>query len=315
MTSIKKVFEVKDTGDLTWCLGTAIHQDLSTGTVSIDQSLYIEEMIQTYLPQYTEGGKVRIIPCNESIQDLKADTPESETDPRYRRCIGKLLWLAMVSRPDLAYTISMLAHFNHCGGAAHMQAVFQAMKYAYATRHYRLRYSAKLYANHIESVLKNSGLKPEAMSTKSAIMYSDSSHGGPKPMAGYVMMFFGGPTSWSAYRHTMTSLSSAEGEYVGATRATVVTISARRVFEFLTVPDNAPTVLLCDNTAAISLSESNPSARRLKHIHTRIAFLREAVEEKHVQLHHIRTDSMLADIFTKPLAANQFHHLRAFLVN
>ena len=49
MADLKRVFEVKDTGDLTWILGAAITQDIENGTVSIDQSLYIEDMMKTML--------------------------------------------------------------------------------------------------------------------------------------------------------------------------------------------------------------------------------------------------------------------------
>ena len=66
--------------------------------------------------------------------------------------------------------------------------------------------------------------------------------------------------------------------------------------------------------AAVMLSDSNVSSKRLKHIMTRIAFLREKVEDKEVMLYHIRTKGMIADIMTKPLAAAQFHSLREVLL-
>ena len=75
-----------------------------------------------------------------------------------------------------------------------------------------------------------------------------------------------------------------------------------------------PTILFCDNIAAVLLSENNTSSRRLKHIATRIAYLRESVKDGHLLLHHIKTNGMIADIFTKPLGAAQFHYLRRLLM-
>ena len=71
-----------------------------------------------------------------------------------------------------------------------------------------------------------------------------------------------------------------------------------------------PTVIFCDNKSAVMLSDSNTSSKRMKHIATRIAFLREAIQDKHVVLYHIRTNGQVADIFTKPLGAATFHTLR-----
>jgi len=52
----------------------------------------------------------------------------------------------------------------------------------------------------------------------------------------------------------------------------------------------------------------------MKHIATRIAFLREQVEAKKVILIHVSTTEQIADIFTKPLAATPFHTLREMMV-
>ena len=73
--------------------------------------------------------------------------------------------------------------------------------------------------------------------------------------------------------------------------------------------------LFCDNRAAVLLSEGNTSSKRMRHVATQIAFLREQVKDtKRVKLIHIRTQGQIADLFTKPLAAAVFHPLRAFVV-
>ena len=58
------------------------------------------------------------------------------------------------------------------------------------------------------------------------------------------------------------------------------------------------------------LSDSNTSSKRMKHIATRIAFLREATKDKKIVLYHVNGTGQLADIFTKPLGAPAFHALR-----
>jgi hypothetical protein len=74
-------------------------------------------------------------------------------------------------------------------------------------------------------------------------------------------------------------------------------------------------LLFCDNIAAVMLSDSNTSSKRMKHVATRIAFLRELRERKEVTLYHVGTKSQVADIFTKPLGPSVFHELRPLLIN
>ena len=71
---------------------------------------------------------------------------------------------------------------------------------------------------------------------------------------------------------------------------------------------------MCDNLTVVKLSDKDFSAKKLRHMITKVAALQEMVESKRVSLHHIRTTGQLADIFTKPLLANTFHHLRKALV-
>ena len=69
----------------------------------------------------------------------------------------------------------------------------------------------------------------------------------------------------------------------------------------------------CDNKSACLLSEGNTSSKRMRHVATKIAFLREQIkDDKRVHMCHIRTQGQLADIMTKPLAASVFHPLAAF---
>ena len=49
---------------------------------------------------------------------------------------------------------------------------------------------------------------------------------------------------------------------------------------------------------------------RTKHIEITIYFVREKVESKELEVRYIPTEFQIADIFTKPLAANRFDILK-----
>ena len=99
-------------------------------------------------------------------------------------------------------------------------------------------------------------------------------------------------------------------------RAIIASIALGRICNFLTWKeiDDLPIIVFCDNKSAVMLSESNISSKKLKHVATKVAFLRELVKEKTISIHHIMAAGQVADIFTKPLGAGQFHQLRLLLL-
>jgi len=66
------------------------------------------------------------------------------------------------------------------------------------------------------------------------------------------------------------------------------------------------TSILCDNTSTINLSKNSIIHSRTKHIDVRHHFLKDHVECGDILLEFIDTHYQLADIFTKPLHAEQF---------
>jgi len=69
---------------------------------------------------------------------------------------------------------------------------------------------------------------------------------------------------------------------------------------------DAPLTINCDNQGAIALSKDNKFHARTKHIDIRYHFIREAVEDKKIEVIYIPTDDNTSDIFTKPLAKLKF---------
>ena len=70
--------------------------------------------------------------------------------------------------------------------------------------------------------------------------------------------------------------------------------------------------LYCDNLSAY-ISKNVVQHNRTKHINIRHHFIRELMEGKITTLEHVRSNLQLTDIFTKPLDASSFEHLRVGL--
>ena len=124
-------FELKDTGDLTWIFGTAIHQNIEKGYVTISQKLYAEDTI-TQLKDMIDKlatTRSRTVPCSDEISSLEILQEGEMVEPEYRSILGKLGWMNMISRPDPAFVYSMLSRHAAKGGKRHMISMANALKY------------------------------------------------------------------------------------------------------------------------------------------------------------------------------------------
>ena len=75
------------------------------------------------------------------------------------------------------------------------------------------------------------------------------------------------------------------------------------------------TTVAGDNQGALKiLREPKQSQKMPKHVDVRYLFVREKVAESGIQLVYVQTDQMIADILTKPFAAQRFMQLRAMIM-
>lgn len=70
------------------------------------------------------------------------------------------------------------------------------------------------------------------------------------------------------------------------------------------------TVIWCDNQSAIKLTINHQFHQRTKHIDIRFHFIREAEENKLIQVKYIDTKEQLVDILTKPLFGTVLGYLK-----
>ena len=317
-------FTLRDNGLLTWVFGATIAQDLRAGTVKLHQQRYTTQLVEQFLETKPHPSR-RVVPCTEEISNL---TPLAEGEmihPQYACLIGKLGWLATISRPDIALAYSLLAKFAAAGGERHFKCAIGVVEYLAKTSSKALVYRRDLTGELDDHIVEHTELTKVEVNRFTPKIFPDASHGGEKPQAGYMIFHGEDLISFHSGRLRTTPLSSTQGEYDIATKAvqTGLALSDTITFALEDLPDflakhskdelGLPMPVYCDNKSACLLSEGNTSSKRMRHVATKIAFLREQIkDDKRVHMCHIRTQGQLADIMTKPLVASVFHPLVAF---
>ena len=74
------------------------------------------------------------------------------------------------------------------------------------------------------------------------------------------------------------------------------------------------TLLMGDNTPALSNCKLDSTKGRTKHMDVRVKFLGEVYQLKKFDVQYVTSQNNWADIFTKPLATVQFRRMRSALV-
>jgi len=293
-------WEISDLGGISWLLGVKIIRDYTAKTISLSQEAYIEQILARFNidednPSETpmEPG-VDLSPNSKSVSSVQLTQSQSSL---YREMIGSLMYLAVMTRPDITFPISILSRYLESASITHLKAASRVFRYLSGTR---------------GLVLKLGGEKPLVHGYSDADWASQPDR---HSMSGFVYFLGMGAVSWSSKRQPIITLSSTESEYVALTHASKDIIWIHKLLTELSpiLPFSVPTLLKCDNQGAIRLSKDSTFHGRTKHIEVHYHFVRQTIKRGHIKLEYCRTDNMVADIFTKALACNKLRKFRDLL--
>ena len=130
--SFLKEYDTKDLGEVKTIIGWQISQDIAAETMKIDLSAFIKDLV-------IEEGLTN---CNATIISIKAglaiDMPNAnnyeETELlEYQQLIGKLMYFACGTRPDIAFAIGQLSKHNADPKKSHLKAAKRVVRYLKGT--------------------------------------------------------------------------------------------------------------------------------------------------------------------------------------
>ena len=220
-----------------------------------------------------------------------------------------------------------LSKFNDCPAMEHHAAAKRVVRYLQQPKDYGLVFTA------------GTEVFPEPVCSTDSDWAGHK--GSRKSTGGFVFILAGGAVSWKTKRQGGIALSSTEAEYVALSEAAKEAIWMRRLLKEIesrivrrpvldparyhkeeilrqwepenedlleeqeepdkTLVSAKPQVILADNQGCIKMTENIYGNTKAKHIDIRYHYTRDAWQDGKIELQYEPTETMVADIMTKPL--------------
>lgn len=279
-------------------VGMNITRDRNELKLFVDQT----DTINKALTQFNLGGcNIKTVPADPNSRLSAQMAPQNEEEVeemkhvRYRQAVGILLYISIMTRPDIAFATNQVAQYCQNPGKSHWRAVVQIFAYLLKTSNFCICYDGK----------RKSKL----------IGFTDSDFAGDlnrrRSTTGYVFFLNNGPICWSSQLQKCTAQSTTEAELVAACGSSMEAIWLRRLINEIGLLPVGATPIKCDNQSTIQLIHNPVFHQKTKHIEVKYFLVRELQEKGDVDVSYVDTTNQLADIFTKPLPGPKFENLRS----
>ena len=287
---LAKHFKLHDLGPTSFLLGVHIQRDRAKHTLTISQKQYITDVLERFGLGTCSTVSTPLPEGHKLSKDMSPKTPEEMAEMKgipYSPLVGALMYLAVATRPDIAYSVGVLARFSANPGIAHWKAVKHLCRYLQGTKDFKLTYA------------------PDPTGKDLFTAYCDADHGGNpdngKSTSGMVVKMGTGAISWSSKLQSIVTLSTTEAEYISAVSAGQEILWLRNLFTEFGYNFKSATKLCIDNQSAMSVAKNPEHHGRMKHLDLRYYWLRETVESGQIDVVYLQTKNMPADIMTKAL--------------
>lgn len=196
------------------------------------------------------------------------------------------MYVATMTRPDIAYAVSSLCRYMAAPTKEHWQAAKRVLRYLAGTT--------------------NTGIVYKRGSGK-ARAYGDADYAADvdtrRSRSGSLIIMNGGALLWSSKLQTTVATSTCEAECGAAAAAVKGALWVRMLLGEL----HGAVVnmrVYCDNTAAlVMMTQPTAGVSGKKHVEVAYQFVRNRVMRGDIELVFVGTEQQLADMFTKPLTA------------
>ncbi|CAI7773367.1 unnamed protein product [Closterium sp. NIES-53] len=284
-SKLQKRHTCSDLGELTSYLGLRITRDRAQRTITLTQSHMVQQVLQRFGFTYSSPQSTPL-PTGHSLSAPPSDESVEPSGP-YPELVGCLMYLMTCTRPDLAYPLSLLAHYVAPGRhrKVHWDAAKRVLRYLCSTSGMGL-------------VL---GGRARVVLTSHADASWVDDLATQRSSQGYTFSLGSGSVSWRFTRSSSVLSSSCEAEFYAGAMAAQELRWLTYLLTNLGEPPRSPPVLYVDNKAMLALCQEHRLEHRTKHIALRYFLARELQQRGQLRLAYVASQANTADVFTKAL--------------
>lgn len=296
LTHLEKELKIKS-NPLSLFLGVQI-QRLEDGSIFIHQSSYTQRVLN----RFNVGQANAVSIPADAHQNLSMfTTPGKEKEPiaaPYREAVGVLLYLSMITRPDIAFSVNAVSQHVSNPQKVHWNAVKRIFKYLKGTVEYGLMFESN---NNITKLVSFTDADfCDDVTTRHSI-------------TGYIVKFGNSPIMWGSRKQNLVTLSTTEAEFVAANYTLTRTSWAQNLVRELLRNRIKRPDLHVDNQSAIQWIKNGLFQSKGKHVDIKYKYICEKFNQNKFALYYVNTKNQEADIFTKALPRVKFEKLRKMI--
>jgi len=303
----KAKYVIHRLGDITTShvLGCEVKRDRRKNRTSITQNDFVQKLLRTTtnaggVPFWDAPIKKKVrSPVSSEVRTLSAADNAQSSDERakasvfnYLSKVMSLMYLSLISRPDIAYAVNVAARFVGDPGPKHLAWVERIFEYVSATRDRGLIYEgkdSKLCAYSDASWLDELEMRHTTMGRSLHI--------------GKCLI------DWRTQLIKRVMTSTNHAEFFAQNECTKEVLGVQNLMLELGFEPIVGTKIMVDNEGAYKLASGILSHTSSRHYDLNLFFQREQSDLGKVRFVPVKTTDMLADMFTKGLCGQSFKTL------
>jgi len=138
IAELSRELEVVDLGPVSMFLAICIHRDRDRRKIYLSQKSFISDLLDTW---NMSNCYPLPVPLRQKLHELPPPPPNSLPDItnddniklHFQRLVGSLIYLAVCTRPDIAYVAMALGQYNASPTRAHLLAAKGVLRYLAGT--------------------------------------------------------------------------------------------------------------------------------------------------------------------------------------
>ncbi|KAJ8737027.1 hypothetical protein PYW07_000298 [Mythimna separata] len=288
MKELVEKFRIKDLGQMKQCLGMNIN--VYENCITVDQKKFIETILKRFNMSDCSCCDTPM-EINLKLKKIVDNNSEKGKGYPYQQLIGSLMYLSVLTRPDITFSVSFLSQYNNGFNETHWKHLKRLLKYLKKTIDYGLVYkkNADILHGYVDADWASCSLDRRSYT-------------------GYCFIMSGSIVSYESKKQKTVALSSTEAEYMALSESCKEGIYLKNLLNELVLCENMSLCLYSDNQSSIKIA-SNPlfHNKRTKHIDIRHHFVRECVLQNKIKIEYVSTNDMPADILTKSLCKEKHY--------